>query len=450
MSQVKPSLQVSITYKEILKIGLPISGALLIPQLNFVTNNIFLGGIGEQELAVAGITGVYYLIFAVMGFGLNNGLQALISRRAGENRVKEIGVLFNNGLIIALVFSIFGILFTYSIAPYLLGFAMHSTSNVELAMSFLKIRIWGLPFLFMFQMRNGLLIGINRSKLIIHGTIIETIVNIFLDYALIYGKFGFPELGFNGAALASVISEIAGMLVVYFVIRRKQIHNEFGIQTKWNFVSSRSRLIIVQSSPLILQHALSIISWYFFYLLIEHHGIQDLAISSVIRNIFGLFGCITWALAATSNTMVSNIIGQGMQDRVWELISKISKLSVGFAIVVASFLNIFPEMFLYLFGQDEQFIQAAIPVVRVVSLALLFMSISTIWLNAVTGTGNTKINLKIEIVAITLYCIYVYLILEKFNLPILYGWMSEWIYWTAIFIPSFIYLKSGKWKGKKI
>lgn len=450
MPKSNSSLQVSITYKEILKIGLPISGALLIPQLNFVTNNIFLGGIGEQELAIAGITGVYYLIFAVMGFGLNNGLQALISRRAGENKVKEIGVLFNNGLIIALLFSVFGILFTYTIAPYLLGFAMHSSSNVELAMSFLKIRILGLPFLFMFQMRNGLLIGINRSKLIIHGTIIETIVNIFLDYACIYGKFGFPKLGFNGAALASVISEIIGMLVVYFVIRIKQIHTEFSIQTKWNFVASRSKLIIVQSSPLILQHALSIISWYFFYLLIEHHGNQDLAISSVMRNIFGLFGCITWAFAATSNTMVSNIIGQGMQDKVWELISKISKLSIAFAVVVSLLLNIFPEIFLYLFGQDARFIEAAIPVVRVVSIALILMSFSTIWLYAVTGTGNTKMNLKIEIVAITIYCIYVYVILEKCNLPILYGWMSEWIYWTSILIPCFIYLKSGKWKGKKI
>jgi MATE family multidrug resistance protein len=450
MSGSKSSLQLSISYKSILKIAIPISGALLIPQLNFITNNIFIGGLGEQELAIAGITGVYYLIFAVMGYGLNNGLQALISRRAGQNEVKEIGVLFNNGLIIALAIASIGILFTYTIAPYILSFAMHSSSNVELSMNFLKIRIWGLPFLFMFQMRNGLLIGINRSKLIIHGTIIETFVNIFLDYSLIYGKFGMPALGFNGAAIASVIAEVVGMLVVYFVIRRKQIHQEFSIQSKWNFINSKSRLIIVQSSPLILQHVLSIVSWYFFYLLIEHHGNMDLAISNVMRNIFGLFGCITWAFAATSNTMVSNIIGQNFQDRVWELIAKISKLSVGFALLVALFLNIFPEYFLYLFNQSPEFIKEAIPVVRVVSVALILMAFSTVFLNAVTGTGNTKINLKIEIVAITLYCIYVYTILEKLHLPILYGWLSEWIYWTSIFIPCFIYLKSGKWRDKKI
>ncbi|RFM98046.1 MATE family efflux transporter, partial [Salmonella enterica] len=69
-----------------------------VPQINFITNNIFLGGLGQQELGVAGITGVYYMIFAVIGQGLNNGLQALISRRAGENRVDQIGSLFSQGV----------------------------------------------------------------------------------------------------------------------------------------------------------------------------------------------------------------------------------------------------------------------------------------------------------------------------------------------------------------
>ncbi|HRH60594.1 MAG TPA: hypothetical protein PL045_08495, partial [Chitinophagaceae bacterium] len=69
------NLRVAISNKQILKIALPIATALLVPQLNFITNNIFLGRLGEQELAVAGITGVYYLVFAVMGFGLNSGLQ---------------------------------------------------------------------------------------------------------------------------------------------------------------------------------------------------------------------------------------------------------------------------------------------------------------------------------------------------------------------------------------
>jgi len=61
------------------------------------------------------------------------------------------------------------------------------------------------------------------------------------------------------------------------------------------------------------------------------------------------------------------------------------------------------------------------------------MSFATIWLNAVTGTANTRINLLIELITIIFYCCYVYLVLQQWNLSILYGWMSEWVYWGSIF-----------------
>ena len=146
--------------------------------------------------------------------------------------------------------------------------------------------------------------------------------------------------------------------------------------------------------------------------------------------------------------MVSNIIGQGLQEKVMELVHKIIHLSVGFAVSVCIFLNLFPTLFLSIYGQGNEFIQAAIPVLRVVSTALVFMSFSVIWLNAVVGTGNTKMNLLIETIAIMLYCTYVYLVLEKFNLSIIYGWGSEWLYWISMFVPAYWYMKSGRWKGK--
>jgi O-antigen/teichoic acid export membrane protein len=90
------------------------------------------------------------------------------------------------------------------------------------------------------------------------------------------------------------------------------------------------------------------------------------------------------------------------------------------------------------------------PVLRVVSVALVLSSFSTILLNTVTATGNTRITFYIEVGAIILYCLYIYLISEYYFLPITYGWMSEWLYWSALSLPSLWYLKSGRWKHKKI
>jgi putative MATE family efflux protein len=444
------NLQVNSSHKQILSIALPISASILVPQINFITNNIFLGGLGQEALGLAGITGVFYLIFAVIGHGLNNGLQSLISRRAGENNIAEIGNLFSQGIRIALAFSLFGILLTWLVVPALFKFALHDPLLVDKAVSFLNIRIVGLPLLFVYQMRNALLVGTNQTKYLIIGTATEAVTNIFFDYGFIYGKFGLPNLGFNGAAYASIISEFAGLAVLFVLIHVKGISKQFQLFKYWAFDWMNIKLILKISSPIVLQYAISIISWEFFYILIEHRGEQALAVSNAMRNIFGFFGSFTWAFAATANTMVSNIIGQGLQDEVIPLINKIVKWSIGFALLVCLLLNVFAEPFLSIYGQGEGFMQEGIPVLRVVSFALVLMSIATIWLNAVTGTGQSKINLAIEFLAIIIYIIYAYLTIEYYQLPITIGWVCEIIYWISLLVPSYLYIHSMRWKNKKI
>jgi MATE family multidrug resistance protein len=405
-----------------------------------------------MTLAVASITGVYYLIFASIGFALNNGLLALISRRAGENRPDEIGKIFNQGVFTALLIAALAVIISYTITPTIFRSILHEPEKAEMAISFLKIRIWGLPFLYIYQLRNALLVGTNQSKYMVMGTVAEAIANVVFDYTLIFGKWGMPELGFNGAAYASIIAEFMGMFVIYLVIHKKGIAQQYALFKDLRWDKKNASLITAMSAPLLFQHAISIISWEFFFVLIERNQPTDTpqALSNVMRNVFGIFGCMSWAFASTSNSMVSNIIGQGMHNQVLPVINKIVKLSTGIALVICVFLNLFPQAFLSIFGQGNDFIQQGIPLIRVVSLAMILMSFSVVWLHAVTGTGNTKVTFMIEAVTIIIYCVYIYLVLETFKLSITIGWMSEWLYWTCMFIPAFFYLRSGHWKKKII
>jgi MATE family multidrug resistance protein len=443
-------LKVGTGYRQILNLALPISLAMVVPQINFITNNIFLSGLGERELASAGITGVYYLIFAVIGNGLNNGLQSLIARRAGQNLPKEIGKIFFHGVWIALGIAAIGIAVTYLFAPTILRATIHDQQTATQVIDFLLIRIWGLPLLYLYVMRNALLVGTNQTKFLVWGTLSEALINIVFDYGFIYGKLGLPQIGFNGAAYASIIAEGTGLFVIYLVIHLKGIHKSFAFFEDVRWDGRTAKLILTKSSPLIAQYGISIISWEYFYILIEHHGERALAISNTMRNIFGLFGIFSWAFASAANTMVSNIIGQGKENEVLPLIRRIVKMSFTISLVLFIFLNIFPEWFLSFYGQSEAFISEGIPVIRVVSVALLMMSFGTIWLNSVTGTGNTSVNLLIELVTIVVYCVYVYVVLEVWNLPITWGWGSEWVYWLSMFSMAFFYMRSERWKHKKI
>ena len=441
------SLLVEVTNRQILKIALPISAALIIPNINFITNNIFLGGLGERELGNAGTTGVFYLIMMVSGSGLSNAIQALISRRGGEGNTNQINILFSQGIRIGLIFSLFWIMFTWLIAPYCLR-SFVKPENFAQEMDFLRIRIWGLPFLYLFQTGNAFLIGTLNSRFMMVGTIGEALINIFFDYVLIYGALNFPQLGFNGAAVASVIAEFSGMLIVYLVIFRQGLKRKFHLFSNFSYNKRATSEILKISAPLVLQFTISLVTWLIFFLLLEDYGERAKAISNAMRNVFGIVGVFLWAFASTSNTMVSNLIGQGKENKVIGSIEKIMWLSLSTTFFIVLLLNIFPQHFLHMFGQSPEFVTDAIPVVRIISIGMLGMSIGTVWLNAVTGTGKTKMNLLIECIAIILYLAYIYFVMVKWHLSLAIVWTNEFVYWLVILVMAIWYMQSDRWKSK--
>lgn len=441
-------LKVKVTNKQILSIAMPITLAILIPQLNMLTNSIFLGDYSTEALGNAGITGVYYLIFAVAGHGLNNAMQSVFSRHAGSGNSEAFKTILAQGIRICLQLALIGILFTWFIAPFILQ-PVAAVNAYPQEISFLRIRIWGLPFLFLFQMGNAFLVASLNSKFLMIGFICEAMVNILLDYVLIKGRFGFPEMGFNGAAVASVIAEAIGFIVVFAVLYKTGLKKKYNLLKNFAYDKVISKAIIKVSAPLVAQYVISVTTWLVFFFLIEARGVElDKAISNVMRNVFGLAGVFVWAFASTSNVVVSNLMGQKREDKIILAINKIMLLSIGFCSVMVVLLNIFPEIFFSLFGKDDAFVTAGIPVARTVSLGMLFMSVANIWLNGVTGTGKTKVNLMIEIVAITVYLIYSWIFMKLHFISLAMAWSNEIVYWSTIFIMAFVFLKSGKWKTK--
>ena len=443
-------LKVQVNNKQILSIALPITLAIIIPQINMLTNSMFLGNLSTAALGNAGITGVFYLIFAVAGNGLNNGLQSEFSRYAGGDNTKAFKTILAQAIRISLQLAIIGILLTWFVAPFILQHVADPKAYPE-EISFLKIRILGLPFLFLFQMGNAFLVASLNSRYLMIGFIAETSVNILLDYLLIYGHFGFPAMGFNGAAVASVIAEASGFFVLLMVLYKTGLKEEYGLLSTFKYDKTTTGEIIKVSTPLIIQYVISVTTWLVFFIFIEAlHDQTAKAISNTMRNVFGLTGVFVWAFAGTTNVMVSNLMGQKREDKVIDAINRIMIWSFSLCAVMCLIINSFPALFFSLFGQGREFVEAGIPVIRTVTIGLLFMSIANIWLNGVTGTGKTKVNLMIEIIAITVYLIYTYIFTKLHYTTLAMAWSNEMVYWFIIFLLSFGFLKSEKWKSKII
>ncbi len=448
------SIQIKNTYANITKLALPIGISILIPQLNLFTNTLFLGyykpkmlGLTTQDLlSASGIAGIYYLTLVMICYGLVSGMLMFMSRSAGENETGSIGKTFNTGLALSLMLAFALNVASNFLAPWIFNQAIHAENIRHAALSFIKIRYWGLPFVILYQMSNTLFLATSQSKNIIYGSLAQTIINIFLDYALIFGMFGFPEMGLNGTALASVVSEMVFLIVGFSIIRFGKSYHNYQIQffKKPDFVLMKQ--ILFKSTPLIFQNLLSIGAWEVFFIYVEHLGKAESALSQILRSVFGLVGIAAWALASTCNSMVSNMIGQGKLNEVIPLIKKIISMSFGVAFVLGFFIFLFPESFLNVLTSDQELVQKGIVSLRIVVLATWMLSVSTICFNGVIGTGNTKMNMLFEMIAIILYMVYITLVIEYYRMPLPYAWASEFVYWLSLFILSAGYLYLGNWK----
>ncbi len=443
-------MKVSVTSKDIIKLAAPISLAMLIPQINFITNNAFLGRFGERELGVNGITGIYYLILSMIGYGLSSGMQIQMSRRAGEHDTEGLSKIFSNGIVLSVGLALSLVILTLLLAPLIFGYSLHDPENIRLSVSYLYIRSWGLPFWMATQLFNAFYISIGRSRLIIWGALTATAANIFFDYCLIFGHFGFPQLGLKGAGIASIIAEFIYLVTLAGMYYFRKLHITYQLHIIKNFSLQLCKQAFIVASPLIVQFLFSIGGWQVFFIFIEHEGQRELAASQILRSLFGIIGLGTWALASACNAMVSNIIGQGRQKEVISLIIKIAKLSLLYTIIVGGLLYFFSHAFLSLYTNDASMVAFAEPSFYIILAALFIMALATVMFNGVVGTGNTVVNLVMEISSVGIYLIYCYIIIERMRSPLYICWISEGVYWTALISFSFFYLRSGRWRGKAI
>lgn len=443
-------MRLTVQNKEILKLALPISLSIAIPQLNFLTNTAFLGRLGERELGVNGIAGIYYLILSMIGYGLSCGIQIQMARRSGEGKKELLAATLINGAMLSVLVSLSLMLLSMWIAPVIFGFSLHDPDNITFSIDFLFVRLWGLPFLLLSQLFYSFFISIKKSRFLIYGSLAATFTTILFDYLLIFGNFGFPEWGLKGSAVASCIGELAGMVTMSLLFYVHKFYKQYPIHRYFRFDAKLSKKSLTVAAPLIVQFLFSIGGWQIFFIYVEHLGNKELAASQILRSIFGVVSIGTWALATTCNTMVSHKIGEGKQQEVVPTIIKIARLSLFYAVIVGCLLLFFSDSFLSLYRNDDSLITLATPSLQIIVAGTLVMSLATVAFNGVVGTGKTLINLTIEVTCVFIYLIYCYIVIQRMRLPLLWAWGSEFVYWGCLLTISIGYLRTGRWKGKVI
>lgn len=439
------------TYRDIWKVSVPIMLGLLAQNIVQLTATYFLGRVGEVEQSASGLAGMYYIVCFTICFGFSIGGQIMISRRNGEKKYERIGEIVVQGTMFLLVLAIILFLLSSFLSKTLFPKFMNSPEIYNAVDTYLSWRIYGFFFASINVMFRAFYVGIARTQVLTVNAVVMGIVNFFGDYTLIFGNWGLPQLGIAGSGIAAVISEIAS--VIFFVV--------YTLMTvdlkKYGFNKIRFRFGIIGkilsiSSFTMVQYLISMSTWFVFFIAIEQHSTQALAITNIVRLFYMLFFIPINAFATTANTLVGNTMGTGSINSIIPLIKRICLVCLCAIVIIMGITLINPEYWISFIAphDDPALITKTVAPLLVVLFGLPVISTGSVIFNSISGTGNTRAALILETSTLVLYMLYIYIVVINKQASVTVCWMVEYIYWGFLWVFSVLYFKYAKWQNKKI
>jgi putative MATE family efflux protein len=425
-------------------VSLPLLFAQINEALIHVSDTFFL--VGTPELAAIALAETIFEVWIVLCFGVVDGLQIFVARRAGEGRDAAVGATFSRAIVLLVGISVALTLSLKWASPHLVPWFVESKLVAERVNDFLQIAAYGIVLYSVGLAFAALFVGLQRTRVLVGATVALAVTNLFLDYILIFGKLGFPPLGIKGAAIAFVGSEMVA--VVYLTVHAWR---QLDLRRHALFRLGRGdpgimRRLMRTSSPVAGQALVETLRWLLFFLIVERIGTQALAASSVIYACLALLLIPTDAFAETAQSLVSRTIGGSRSDSIPSVVGKVVSATYWVTLPFAVLALLFPTLVLSAFTSDGAVIGEATGALRVVAVGMIVLVPAEGWFAALLGTGATTQMLLIEIGLTTVVVSGAYLsgIVLGLSLPLV--WIWECFAWALCFFVARRVVRMETWR----
>jgi len=441
-------LKLNLTYKQILAISLPIMIGSAAQNVITLSDSVFLYHVGESDFAAIGFVGVFYLIIMAIGYGFSRGGQILIARRCGAGDYRAAGGYFYAMLYFEALLALFFFFFIKYGCPYFFQFFIETEVILAKSLEYLEYRAYGIFPAFIGVSLIAFYTGIAKTTIILYDTVVLIAVNLILNYGLIYGHWGLPEMGIAGAGLASTLAELAALVVfsIYmFFDKSLRPYRLLHIpKVKRDLIITNLKI----ASPIVAQAVVGLGSWFFFFAIIENMGERELAISNLARVVYLVLSIPCWGYAVGANTLVSNLIGQNEGQNVMEVIRKTILICLGSTLAIAIPVLLFPKYVLYPFlgSEDMSLFVDTQPIFYILFVILTLFSIGGIYFNGMVGTGATLAGLRIQAICAAFYILLIYIFVNHLKVGLVTAWTLEVFYWVPMILMVHYYMMGEKWK----
>lgn len=433
-------------HQKVLRLSIPAAINSLLDMLQVITDLIMVGRISAFAVAAVGL-GLQSLMFmfAVLTL-LHVGTSALLSRFVGAGLMQRASAGLATLLRFAFYISIPFSLLWYFFASKLYIWFGTAPEVVALGTEYVQMLTWMMPFVFMKLVFVSALNSAGDTKTPMKVKIFSIFLNVILNYLLIFGHYGFPELGVMGAAVGTVIVNTLEF-IVYTILYIRQKTPYIPV---WHYSRSLLSRALKVGVPASIERSLTFGSLMLFTAIIAHYGTQTLAGYQVGLRIEGLAFMPGIGFTIAAMALMGQGLGAKKPQQAREDVLLVLKYTSGFMFFLSFFMVFMPEKIVWLFTDDVQTIQEASLYLRIVGLSQIPLAFNFVLSGALRGAGESRKTLKINLTSLWFFrVIPAFLFTWYFdNILFVYLAMISDTFVKALWL--WITFNRGEWQHRKV
>lgn len=436
--------------RAILLLAVPMVLEMAMESVFAVVDVFFVASLGASAVATVGLTESMLTLVYAVAIGLSMGTTAMVARRIGEKNPEEAARTAVQAVLVGIAasvpFALVGIFFAKD-ALVLMG---ADPWVLEHGYKYTRWMLGGNVVIMLLFMNNAIFRGAGDAAIAMRVLWVANGINIVLGPTLIRGWGPFPELGVEGAGIATTIGRGTGVLMQFFVLFRGARH----IRVLWSQVQVNAALmwrLVRVSLGGIGQFVIATSSWIFLVRIMSEFGSAALAGYTIAIRIVIFTFLPAWGLSNAAATLVGQNLGAKQPERAERSVWLTGLANMGFMAVVAAVYIIWNEPLIRVFTDDPEVIAIGADCLRIVSYGYLFYAWELVMINAFNGAGDT-----ITPTIINFICFWMIEIPVAYVLAMKTGMGAHGVYWSIVIAESaagliaIFWFRRGKWKTRMV
>ncbi|WP_194851323.1 MATE family efflux transporter [Nonlabens antarcticus] len=379
----------TVEFKRNMTIALPIMAGQVAHLLVALADNIMVGKLGAEQLAAVSLGNTFIFIALSVGMGFSFAITPLVAEADGNKNVEVARAAFHNGFVMCAINGLLLVLILFFAEPIL--YKMDQPEEVvRLAIPYMRIVGFSLIPLMLFQAMKQFSDGLSLTRNAMFATLIANILNVGLNYLLIYGTFGFPRLEVEGAAIGTLISRVVMVILLYFILKHSKatmIYFQEFSKLSWTYFKS----LINLGLPTALQMFFEVSLFTSAIFLSGVLGTEHQAANQIALNLSALTFMVGVGLSVTATIRVGNHLAPEKRPNLIRIARSIFLMALIVDILFAALFFFGRNLLPIIYIQDPEVIKLASGLLLIAAWFQISDGLQVVVLGALRGLQDVWI-----------------------------------------------------------